>query len=268
MVSWHRWMTPVALLLSGCTHVQLRNNTLHQAQAVHEVHLQQVLDNLAMFTMDPDAVPFFTVVGAGTAAVSDTGSASTTLSWIKLGFESVSPTFSASRLSQENFTLAPISDPDKLARMRCAYQAAIGYPGADGQCIDCCALRSKWSQSKWTGRPDSSECIDECSPQPGWFCMGCKSDVPDSAKYVGHCHGTYVWVTPEGYDQFARLMLSILDYATAISSARVGKAQEPTPTAEEAPGAEPESVSETPLRQNFFAPSPVPQVVIPLSPMQ
>src|SRR4051794_11674873 len=55
----------LALLLAsvGCTSVQLRNNTLSQAEAVHQVQQQQVLDNLAMFVVNPNAVPFFSIAG-------------------------------------------------------------------------------------------------------------------------------------------------------------------------------------------------------------
>lgn len=258
----------VVILLSGCTHVQLRSNTLHQAQTVHEVHQQEVLDNLAMFTLDPTAVPFFTLVGAGTAAVSDTGTASTPLGWLRSGFQSVGLTLSAQRLSQENFTLAPISDPDKLSRMRCAYQAAVGYPLESGGCIDCCALARQWSTTKWTGRPAPSEdanwhCPDHCWPQPGWYGAGCKKQIPACVLYVGHFRDRYVWVSQAGADDFARLTLMILDFATAIpGSDRIG------PTKSNALQEELTPPSQLPVRQNFFFPSPVPQLVIPTSPIQ
>src|SRR4051794_302749 len=111
----------LALLLAsvGCTSVQLRNNTLSQAEAVHQVQQQQVLDNLAMFVVNPNAVPFFSIAGAGQCSVSSQGSASTTLNWIRSGFQSVGLTISGNELIQENFTLAPLNDPDRLARMRC-----------------------------------------------------------------------------------------------------------------------------------------------------
>jgi hypothetical protein len=261
---------PTALLLvalfAGCTHTQLRFNTLHQAQVVHEIHEQQVLDNLAMFVGDPNAVPFFTVVGAGTAAVSDTANASVPLGWIKAGFQSVGLTISGIRLSQENFTLAPISDPDRLARMRCAYRAAIGYPLELGGCVDCCALAREWSTQGWTGKPapkddPQSQCPDACWPHPGFFCSGSYWQVPKHALYVGHYRHNYVWVTSNGTDEFARLVLAILDFATAVP---------PKPPSHGGPPTEllPPLQQGAPMRQNFFAPTQPPQVVIPIAPLQ
>lgn len=75
----------LGLLTTGCTHVQLRNDALNQAGAVHQLQQRQVLDNLAMFVNDPNAVPYFTVVGAATSAVSDTGNASSSLGWLRTG---------------------------------------------------------------------------------------------------------------------------------------------------------------------------------------
>src|SRR5262249_54634140 len=34
--------------------------------------------------------------------------------------------------------------------------------------------------------------------QPGWFHVGCKSDVPVTACYVGKCCNCYVWVERDG----------------------------------------------------------------------
>ena len=204
-------------VLIGCTHVPLRKNTLHQAQAVHQIQQQQVLDNLAMFASDPNAVPFFTVVGAGTSAITDSGSASTALGWLRTGFQSVGLTISGNRVMQENFTLGPLNEPDALARMRCTYQAAVGYSGS--RCIDCCSLEEGWGNTSWDGLPAPEECPHECSFRPGWFCVGCKCDVPKDACYVGRYGDTYVWVPPAGSDELARLTLTILDYATGLPPA-------------------------------------------------
>lgn len=287
----------LTLVASGCTHVQLRRNSLGQAQAVHQLQQQQVLDNLAMFVANPDSVPYFTIAGAGQSSVSDQGSASTTLNWLRAGFQSIGFTVSGNRLMQENFTLAPLNDPDQLARMRCAYQTAVGYGGSP--CINCCALQQQWGDKSWDGLPASTECPDGCAPQPGWYCVGCKGDVPSNACFVG-CYGkTYIWVPASGTDEFARLTLQILDYATAVPGAPATKTIKTTrkfpadaagiekiveetqvvlavPPAttdastmsdtEEFPfGAAPNvPASPAPVRQNFFVPQALPQVVIPI----
>lgn len=290
MIIGQRMLVVMAAALCGCTHVQLRNNSLNQAHAVHQLQQQQVLDNLAMFVVDPNALPFFTIPGAGTSAVSDQGSASTSLNWLRAGFQSIGLTVGGSRLQQENFTLAPLSDPDKLARMRCAYQAAVGYSGTG--CIDCCNLEKRWGDATWDGRVAPEKCVDECSPQPGWFCTGCKKDVPKNAPYVANYGSTYVWVLPHGTDELARLTLAILDYATAVAAPPKTKTVTTTirfPVAEgeperiveetvvvpltpsefhamstEATGEPADRMLPAPLRQNFFIPQELPQVVIPL----
>jgi hypothetical protein len=47
------------LAASGCTATQLRKDSVQQAQAVHDMEEQQVLDNLAMFVYDCNSLPYF-----------------------------------------------------------------------------------------------------------------------------------------------------------------------------------------------------------------
>ena len=50
-----------ALAGTGCTHVQLRKNTVNQADTLSEIYQQQVLDNLAMFVYDYYSLPHFAI---------------------------------------------------------------------------------------------------------------------------------------------------------------------------------------------------------------
>jgi hypothetical protein len=52
--------------------------------------------------------------------------------------------------------------------------------------------------------------------QPGWFCVGCKRDVPKAACYVGRSGDCYVWVLPEGREALTELTLTVLKLSTLI----------------------------------------------------
>ena len=58
-------------ILSGCTQFALRNNTAQITNTLTDLQFQQVLDNVARFQDNPDTVPSFAVVTAGTVAVND-----------------------------------------------------------------------------------------------------------------------------------------------------------------------------------------------------
>jgi hypothetical protein len=51
---------------------------------------------------------------------------------------------------------------------------------------------------------------------PGWFCVGCKRDIPKAACYVGRCGDCYVWVLPEGCEALTELTFTVLKLSTLI----------------------------------------------------
>ena len=61
------------LFSSGCAYVQLRKSTLRQASTITELQYQQVLNNLAMLSYDPFALPTMLALKNGTAQVADSG---------------------------------------------------------------------------------------------------------------------------------------------------------------------------------------------------
>lgn len=127
----------------GCAHQQLRWNTVHQAQTLTTMYEQQVLNNLAMFVENPDAIPHFAVPTAGGSDVTDSGSISAS----PLDEFRQKVGLSGSRNMKQAWTLRPVTDPDKLRRMRCAFQRAVGL--ADQTCINCCDL-----EKAFLGKPD------------------------------------------------------------------------------------------------------------------
>ncbi len=106
------------LAVSGCTHAQLRRNTVNQMSTVHDLQQQQMLDNLAMFVQNRAAYPYFSVVTQGTSTLTDTGSLAATNSWSRVGgsfvFNSLGINPTDSRAAAEAWTINPINDSVKL----------------------------------------------------------------------------------------------------------------------------------------------------------
>lgn len=52
----------------------------------------------------------------------------------------------------------------------------------------------------------------------GWFCVGCKKDVPKHVCYVGHHKGTYVWVPSNNQPAFEDFTLKILRLSSLLQN--------------------------------------------------
>ncbi len=238
MMARRRWVwCLVVLAAGGCTHAQLRDNSVNQAAALSEMEQQEVLDNLARFVYDPHSIPFFSFPNQSGSQVTDQVNASASAGWGRVnefGSRSVKNfplpfllnafglAGGGQRSQQEAFTITPVNDPRKLELMRCAYQTAVGACGCgavSGSCPDC---KTRFAIF-YTGSPDgdiranangivTSECLkSNCC----WFHVGCKKCAPKRSEcaMMGEYCGCYVWVLPEGRDQLTKLTLLILDYA-------------------------------------------------------
>jgi hypothetical protein len=231
-----RILACIVLMTCGCTHIQLRNNAVRQAWTVSDFHRQQVLNNLALFAFDFDALPYFSFPNQSSAIVTDQGFIGLTPSWSRFTnglflFNTLGTSLTAQRSAQEGFTVTPCNDPRKLELMRCAYQKAIA-----GCCGRAMAERCPDCQTRfkifYTGDPDgdisahtqgitTSECLEpKC-----WLHIGCKKCLPKHCpcSYTGHYCGVYVWVGCEGRDELTKLTLTILDYALRDPPTRLTK---------------------------------------------
>lgn len=226
----------LAIVCGGCASARLRSMSAEQAEAVGEFQQQQVLDNLAMFVQDYNAMPYFSFANQSADAVTDQAAVNANATFTRLNnvATSSSParylmfltpaslTGSAQRSLQHAFTITPINDPRKLELMRCAYQLAVrscGRGAVSGTCPDCNTRFKVF----YTGDPNgdirqgangtvTSECLNsKCC----WFHIGCKKCAPKhcDCTLVGEYCGCYVWVTEEGRDELTKLTLAILDYA-------------------------------------------------------
>ena len=204
-------------LSSGCTHVALRDDTVRTTDTLADLQYQQVLDNVARFHDDPDAVPSFAVTTAGTVSILDTTGAgvsptySPTLTFIQQGggalpILSLLFPFTASRAVTENWSVTPITDGDNLRRLRCAYRMLVMAEGTPN--YEFCT-----KQMKEFFAGEEAALADRFPPR-GWYYVGSKKDVPKCACYVGHHCETYVWVMPEGRNDLAVFTMAALDLAT------------------------------------------------------
>src|SRR5262245_884499 len=136
--------------VSGCASAMLTRRTIDQAATFPGVQYGQVLDNVARFSKNPAAVPYFAMVTHGTVQVTNTGSADAVVfpNFIlgATGHAIWSGQYGprVSSAVQENRNITPLTDPDKLRKMRCAYQYLMLGPspfaasGAGGvECHDC-----------------------------------------------------------------------------------------------------------------------------------
>ncbi len=220
---------------TGCTHTQLRVNSVRQSNTLSEIHQQQVLNNLAKFIYDPNALPDFATPQSGFNQVQDQGNLGFGVSWIRNGFSLANLNGSGSRTANQNWTLIPVNDPRKLELMRCAYQKAVaGYTtSAAGGCPDCDKRFKEFYGSvkgapaksdptkatthvigpgdeSWGGQV-TSKCLNTC-----WLHIGCGECLPKHhpCRLVGNYCGVQVWVDPGvGTDELSKLTLAILDYA-------------------------------------------------------
>lgn len=236
----------LAAVATGCTHEQLRKDSVNEAATVGDLQTQQVLDNLAMFVYNYNSMPYFAFPNQGAAIVTDQVNGSGTAAWGRPITTGATAPFSprhfgdflltslglsagAQRSQQESFVMTPINDPRKLELMRCAYQLAVsncGYgPPIPKSCPDCNARFNTF----YTGTPDPSPnsgavpisqmrggtITSECLRGPCWFHVGCEKEVPKCPCLLVGCYcGVYVWVGPEGRDGLSKLTMAILDYAT------------------------------------------------------
>jgi hypothetical protein len=191
------------LALSGCNAHQLRFTTMRLSETVPDLQERQVIDNLARIAANPGAVPYYSVINGGTVNIND--SASGGLLELNLQhrvFPFASLFANATRSITGNWTLNPMTNPDRLRAMRAAYQIALGaefIDPVDEKKLDAIQKDQKDLQIPY-----------------GCVGVGTKHDVPRGACMVSHCGKTYVWVVPGRSKDFADFALFMLNIATWI----------------------------------------------------
>ncbi|QDU74460.1 hypothetical protein Pan97_14680 [Bremerella volcania] len=153
----------------GCAHTQLGYQTVHQAHTVADVHTQQVLDNLAKFVHNPNALPHFSYPTQGSSEVNGSMGGTVGFNFLPSSLQNWNIGANGNRGMRENYTMTPINDPRKLELMRCAYQRAIAA---------CC------------GGGDSNHCPN-CDKRFNQFYLGTASPTPTQETFLGWNVFTY-----------------------------------------------------------------------------
>jgi hypothetical protein len=79
------------------------------------------MDNIAKIATNPNSWPQFSAVGNGVTQVSDSGGGSLALTWNARTITNEVLGLNAQRNLQENWQMAPVTDPDRLRAMRTVY---------------------------------------------------------------------------------------------------------------------------------------------------
>src|SRR4051794_37151983 len=190
----------VSSVCTGCTHRQLNRSTVLQAGTITDLHYRPVLSNLAAHHCKPDLLPHFAVVGTGGTSVTDQGNATLELEWDPRTITREMLGLGASREIQEQWTMAPVVNPDKLRAIRCLFQLVAVGQATDPEADKLLKAFLGEGYLEWVQR--------------GWYGVGGVRDVPKGACYVAHSGHTYVWVMPGGLEGLSRLTLVVLNVAT------------------------------------------------------
>ncbi len=110
--------------VTGCTTGRLRQRTINQGGTLPELQYQQVLDNLALFTVNPDALPWHVNLREGTSQVTDSISGG---ALVDLGPPAATqPQLFGSRTAVAQWGMSPVIDTIELRLLRIAYRRASG----------------------------------------------------------------------------------------------------------------------------------------------
>jgi len=114
----------MATSLAGCAADRLRQRLINQGATLPELQYQQVLDNLALFAVNPDALPWHVNIREGTSQVTDSTSLGAA---VDLGPPAETlPQIFGSRTAVAQWGGSPVIDTIELRLLRLAYRRAFG----------------------------------------------------------------------------------------------------------------------------------------------
>ena len=95
---------------------------------------------------------------------------------------------------------------NKLRRVRAAFRLLVLDGAQAGDYDQCRQQIADYFLAE-------GERLDGLIPM-GWYCVGCKKQVPKNACYVGHYGEMYVWVMPEGVEGLSCFTMTVMELAT------------------------------------------------------
>lgn len=117
-------------LFAGCTSDRLRQRTVNQGGTLPELQYQQVLDNLALFSVNPAALPWHINLREGTTQITDSASVGAAVD-IGPPTETL-PQIFGTRTAVSQWGGTPVIDTLELRLLRIAYRRAHGSPEMPG----------------------------------------------------------------------------------------------------------------------------------------
>ena len=225
--------------LIGCTHRQLTRSTVLTAGTVVETQYQIVLNNLALMSSAPETLPSHIDLADGVVQVNDeaafgTAGGLTTFGGTMLGIDQLGP--SGARQVTEQWGADATTDPQRITELQSLYRAALGLPQLPDSNAIAYLRRQEESTKKSSSTSPSKTSVGAGGltpdgggstggdggrhvpiaillsdvPPPGWYHLGCKSDVPRDACYVGRHGNRYAWVCADGLPALARFTVTVL----------------------------------------------------------
>jgi hypothetical protein len=216
------------LVCSGCVTAPLERNALNQSLTTTELRYQEVMNALAVVAANPNTLPSYSLNSGGVANVSASVSLDATTTWTRAinGFATQVLSITGRHSPDLNWTLDPVADPTLLTGAWYACRWAIMGPpplGSEEYEKQYDLLRKPLITDIVGCHPEDPNgikrtshlgVIDDQHPIPfGWLNVG-KHCVPHGACYQAHCGETFVWVMPDGLQQFSEFTLVMLDIAT------------------------------------------------------
>lgn len=122
----------VLSIVNGCAHRQLQRSTVNVASTVSNLQYQQILENLAVFVCDHEALPWHIRLQGGIVQVTDQGSFEIGPAQSNTGVVSWLPSLFAERTLVAQWQVDPAADADDLELLRIAYLKAVNPLDEDG----------------------------------------------------------------------------------------------------------------------------------------
>ncbi len=128
MRSWIIFAITLTCFCNGCTHLALERRTVKQASTLTDLQHKQVLDNLAMFCCNPEAMPWHVRLKGGLVQIADQGSGAFGADIATAVGGEVTrllPAASAQRGIVGQWDVDPVVDDDDLELLQLAYASQV-----------------------------------------------------------------------------------------------------------------------------------------------
>ncbi len=162
------YLIGVIALGIGCTHRQLTKHTALTATTVNSIQYRMVLDNIAMFSCQPEAMPGHVRLADGTVQISNqTGiGESGGFTWPLdngLGIEQFGP--SASTKVSEQWGTDAVEDPIQVFELQTIYRKAFALPPLEEPNFIIAAKLTRASSQQKDSKASNGESSDKSSAE-------------------------------------------------------------------------------------------------------